>query len=217
MIQKIKEKNSEVEPLIILADISIDGEAERIINETIEKFNRLDILINNAGLVIPGSIETTNVADFNAIMGTNVRGTFLLTQFAVPHLIATKGNVVNVSSTAGLRQFENLLAYCMSKAALDQFTRCVALELAGKGVRVNSVNPAAIDTNPHENLGLEPNSPEQIAAWEAYGKLHPLGRVGKLIEVVNAIAMLASDKASFLTGVILPVDGGMIIKSPANF
>lgn len=177
----------------------------------------MDILINNAGFAIPGSVETTKMKDFDSIMATNVRGTFLLTQLAVPHLISTKGNVVNVSSTAGLRQFENLLAYCMSKAALDQFTRCVALELAGKGVRVNSVNPGAIDTNPHENLGNEKNPPEQVAALEAFGKLHPLGRVGKLKEIVYAIATLASENANFITGVTLPVDGGMTIKSPASF
>ncbi|KAJ6642164.1 putative oxidoreductase [Pseudolycoriella hygida] len=178
---KIKEANMKIDPLVILADISVDGEAERIISETLHKFDHLDILINNAGFVIPGSIETTKIADFDLIMGTNVRGTLILTQMAIPHLIATKGNVVNVSSVAGLRQFENLLAYNMSKAALDQFTRCVALELTGKGVRVNSVNPAAIDTNPRENLGLDQeNTPEQVAAMEAYGKLHPIGRVGRL-------------------------------------
>lgn len=90
VVQKIKEKNIEVEPLVILADVSIDGEAERIINETIEKFDRLDILINNAGFTIPGSIVTTKVADYDSIMATNVRGTFFLTQLAIPHLIATK-------------------------------------------------------------------------------------------------------------------------------
>lgn len=208
MIEKINEKNVSVEPLVILADISIDGEAERIINATIDRFHHLDILINNAGFVVPGSIENTKVDDFDSIMKTNVRGAFVLTQLAVPHLIATKGNIVNVSSVAGLRQFENLLAYCMSKAALDQFTRCVALELAGKGVRVNSVNPAAIDTL---------NTPEQSAAMEEYGKIHPIGRVGRLNEVVSAIATLASDDASYLTGVLLPVDGGMSIKGPATF
>lgn len=168
--------------------------------------------------MITGSIETTKVADFDSILGTNVRAPFFLTQTAIPHLIATKGNIVNVSSVAGQRQFDNLLAYCISKAALDQFTRCVALELAGKGVRVNAVNPAAIDTDPRGNLGLDQeNSPEQSAALEAYGKLHPIGRVGTLDEVVYAIATLASDSASYITGVTLPVDGGMIIKGPASF
>lgn len=118
---KIRESGVEVEPLVILADISI--ESEQIISATIEKYGRLDILINNAGFAIPGSIESTRIEDFDAIFSTNVRGTFLLTQQAIPHLIESKGNIVSVSSVCGLRSFPTLIAYSMSKSALDQFTR----------------------------------------------------------------------------------------------
>lgn len=209
VIENIKESGVEVEPLLILADISTDF--DRIVTETIEKFGKLDILINNAGFGIRGSIETTRVEDFDAIMGTNVRGTFLLTQRAVPYLIAAKGNIVNVSSIVGLRAFSNFVAYCMSKSALDQFTRCLALELAGK-VRVNSINAGVIDTNFY---GLEKNSAEYNATMDFFANMHPIGHVGQSEDCVNAIAYLANEKiASFVTGVTLPVDGGLNAKGP---
>lgn len=200
-------------PLVILADISVDS--KRIINETIGKYGRLDILINNAAFSIPGTIENMRVEDFDSVMGTNVRGTVLLTQLAVPYLIVSKGNIVNVSSVVGLRAFEGILAYSMSKAALDQFTRCAALELASKGVRVNSVNPAVIDTNFHTiEFGLARNTPEFASMRESQAQMHPIGRYGHTEEVVEAIAFLAKGNAGFVTGVTLPIDGGLSIKSP---
>lgn len=212
VVEKIKESGIETEPLVILADISVDS--DRIINETIGKYGRLDVLINNAAFSIPGTIENTRVEDYDSIFATNVRGTFLLTQLAVPHLIESKGNIINVSSVCGLRSFEGLLGYCMSKAALDQFTRCISLELAGKGVRVNSVNPGVVETNFHDCLGFDRNGPEYAALMDAYAKMHPLGRVGQSEECVNAIAFLANGNAGFVTGVTLPIDGGLTVKSP---
>lgn len=207
VVKKIKEISATNDPLIILKDVSTN--AQDIIDETIQKYNRLDVLINNAGFSIRGTIETTKIEDFDSIMATNVRAIFLLTQLAIPHLIAAKGNVVNVSSVAGLRPMQNNLAYSMSKAAVDHFTRCTALELASKGVRVNSVNPALIVTDFHLNLGM---SKEHYAEFvETFGKLHPVGRYGQPSEVVNAIAFLSKENAGFVTGVSLPIDGGMTI------
>lgn len=117
------------EVLSIVADLNIEEDRARIINETIAKFGKLDVLVNNAGLGENGDILTTTLDQYDKVMNTNVRSVFHLTQLATPHLIETKGNIVNVSSVAGPRQFPNLLAYCMSKAAIDQFTKCVALEL----------------------------------------------------------------------------------------
>jgi len=207
VVNKIKEINPENDPLVILRDVSI--EAQQIIDETIQKYNRLDVLINNAGFSVRGTIETTKIEDFDSIMATNVRAVFLLTHLATPYLIASKGNVVNVSSVAGLRAMQNNLAYSMSKASVDHFTRCAALELASKGVRINCVNPALIVTDFHLNLGM---STEQYAEFiEFYGKQHPVGRVGQPWEVVNAIAFLSKENATFVTGVSLPIDGGMTI------
>lgn len=212
VVARIRENGVEAEPLVILADISVDS--ERIISETIEKYGRLDVLINNAAFAIPGSIESTRIEDYDAIFSTNVRGTFILTQLAVPYLITSKGNIVNVSSVCGLRSFPTLIAYSMSKSALDQFTKCIAVDLADRGVRVNSVNPGVIDTNFHDCLGFNKNSVEYAAIMDQYAKMHPMQRVGKTEECVNAIAFLANAKASFISGAILPVDGALNVKSP---
>lgn len=191
-------------PLAIVADVNKD--AKKIIESTIKSFGRIDVLINNAGIGVPSNIFTNQINDYDNIMTTNVRSVYQLTTLAVPHLIESKGNIVNISSLAGIRSYPNALIYCMSKAALDQFTKCVSLELAPKGVRVNSVNPAVIRTNFHETNGVKAEDVE--AFLEACKKDHALGRVGEVDEVSHAIAFLASEQASFMTGVLLPVDGG---------
>lgn len=124
------------EPLQIIADVTNEADAKRIIDTTIEKFQKINVLVNNAGILKKGTIETSTLADYDDVMNVNVRSIFHLTQLAVPHLIATKGNIVNVSSVNGMRSFAGVLAYNMSKSALDQFTNCVALELADKGQRL---------------------------------------------------------------------------------
>lgn len=133
------------EPLQIIADVTNEADAKRIIDTTVEKFQKINVLVNNAGILKRGTIETATLQDYDAVMNVNVRSIFHLTQLAVPHLIATKGNIVNVSSVNGMRSFPGVLAYNISKSALDQFTQCVALELADRGVRVNSVNPGKMN------------------------------------------------------------------------
>lgn len=204
VLENIRKSGVELEPLVILADVTID--AERIISETIENYGRLDILINNAGIGNHATIETLNIDDFDTIMATNVRSVIQLTQLAVPYLIETKGNIVNNSSIAGIASFQNFLIYSMSKAALDQFTKCVAMELGSKGIRVNSVNPGFINTDFH---GIARDSDEYATMVDAYNELNPIGRIGQPKDCVNAIAFLASEKASFITGHLLVVDGGI--------
>lgn len=191
----------------IIADICIEADAERIIQETIAKFSKLDVLINSAGIISSGTIETTTLDQYDRIMNVNVRALFRLTQLAVPHLIVSKGNVVNLSSVCGIRSFPNVLAYNMSKSVVDQFTSCVALELADKGVRVNAVCPGVIVTELHKRGGMDDEAYERFL--EHCKKTHALGRAGNVEEVASAIAFLASDAASFITGVLLPVDGNI--------
>lgn len=192
--------------LKIIADVCEADDAERIIRETVEKFAKIDVLINSAGVIGSGTIETTTLEQYDHIMNVNVRAIFRLTQLAVPYLIQTKGNIVNLSSVCGIRSFPNVLAYNMSKSAIDQFTNCVALELADRGVRVNSVCPGVIKTELHKRGGMNEEAYERFL--EHCKKTHALGRAGNVEEVAAAIAFLASDAASFMTAVQLPVDGG---------
>lgn len=193
-------------PFVVAGDITKEADTERILKATIEKYGKLDVLVNNAGIIETGTIETTSLEQFDRVMNTNIRSVYHLTMLAVPHLIASKGNVVNVSSVNGIRSFPGVLAYNISKISVDQFTRCVALELAAKGVRVNCVNPGVTVTNLHKRGGMD----EQTYAkfLEHSKNTHAMGRPGQASEVADAIVFLASDASSFITGASLPVDGG---------
>lgn len=193
-------------PLLITGELTNESDVKAIIDKTVEHFGRLDVLVNNAGLLEIGSIETTSLQQYDNVMNTNVRSLYHLTTLAVPHLVKTKGNIVNVSSLVGLRAFPGALAYCVSKAAVDQFTRCVALDLASKQVRVNSVNPGVIITDLQKRAGF--NEEQYQLFLKSSKESHPLGRSGEPEEVARAIAFLASEDASFITGATLPVDGG---------
>ncbi|KAG5684227.1 hypothetical protein PVAND_013465 [Polypedilum vanderplanki] len=192
--------------LIVQADVNLDDDCKKIINETINKWGRIDVLVNSAGIIETGSIENTSIEQYDRVMNTNMRSIYLLTMLAVPYLVATQGNIVNVSSVNGIRSFAGVLAYNLSKACVDQFTRCTALELAAKNVRVNSVNPGVIITNIHKRGGM--NDETYAAFLERSKTTHPLGRPGTVDEVSEVITFLASSKASFITGAQVPIDGG---------
>ena len=162
--------------------------------------------MNAAGHISTGSIETTTLEAYDAMMNINLRAAFILMQKAVPSLIERRGNVVNVSSVTGLRAFPGVLAYCVSKAGLDQLTRCAALELAAKGVRVNAVNPGVVITEIHKRGGM--SQTDYDAFLEHSKGTHPLGRVGEPAEVAELIYFLASEKASWITGATYSIDGG---------
>ncbi|XP_050328857.1 3-oxoacyl-[acyl-carrier-protein] reductase FabG-like [Bactrocera neohumeralis] len=199
-----KAANSKVELLLITADVTTD--AERIIKTAIDKFGQLDVLVNNAGFGEGGSILDIEVDQFDRVMNTNLRSIFLLTKFAAPHLVKSQGNIVNVSSGAGLRSYAGLSAYCTSKAALDQFTRCIALDLAPKNVRVNGVNPGMIVTKFYQGFGV--SEADYVKHVEHAKTMYPLGRAGEPKEVADVIIFLASDSSSFITGANLLIDGG---------
>ncbi len=191
---------------IYLADVAETAEVEEFFNFIEKNFGQVDVLVNAAGIIKNGSIEQASLADWDETMNINLRSVFLLMKMCVPYLEKTKGNIVNVSSVTGLRAFPNVIAYCVSKAAIDQLTRCTALELAPKGIRVNAVNPGVVVTNLHKKGGMEE---ENYQAFLEHSKTtHPLGRVGQASEVAELIYFLASDKAAWITGATYEIDGG---------
>ncbi|XP_063791163.1 3-oxoacyl-[acyl-carrier-protein] reductase FabG-like [Pseudophryne corroboree] len=193
-------------PFLVPGDLTDETVVPRIVEQTVAHFGQLDVLVNSGGILSMGSVENTSLQDFDRVMNVNVRALFHLTHLAVPHLIQTRGSIVNVSSVAGQRSFPGVLAYCMSKSAVDQLTRCAALELASKQVRVNAVCPGVIITDIHRRAGL---NEEQYAQYlKNTQNTHALGRPGTVDEVARMIAFLASDAASYITGVTIPVDGG---------
>ena len=192
--------------LIIGADLAVPADRETVVTRAMERFGRIDVLVNAGGIIGSGSVEDTTLDAWDRMMEVNLRALFHLTQLALPALIERKGNIVNVSSVTGTRAFPGVLAYCVSKAGVDQFTRCAALELAPKGVRVNAVNPGVVLTNLHRASGYDDG---KYAAFLEHSKTtHPLGRVGKPEEVADLILFLASDRAGWVTGQTIGIDGG---------
>jgi NAD(P)-dependent dehydrogenase (short-subunit alcohol dehydrogenase family) len=188
------------------ADLRNPEQTAECVQAIIKSLGTIDVVVHAAGIIGSGSIETVTLQQWDEMMNINLRSIFHLTQLCLPELIRRKGNIVCVSSVAGLRSFPGILAYSVSKAALDQFTRCTALELASKGVRVNAVNPGVVVTQLHRSGGMEE---EQYQAFlERSTTTHPLGRVGTAEEIADLILFLASSKASWITGLTASIDGG---------
>ncbi|XP_063379642.1 3-oxoacyl-[acyl-carrier-protein] reductase FabG-like [Cydia fagiglandana] len=204
------EKVKGVKPLTITADLTEDADVERIIDETVGHFGKLDVLVNNAGVLKPGGIKNSNMDNYDTVMSTNMRAVYHLTMRATPHLIESKGCVVNVSSISSTKPNALTIAYNVSKAALDQFTKCVALELAADGVRVNSVNPGFVKTNILNDTGLSEDQLELVV--QNIVNNMPLKKPLQADEVAGVIAFLASNKAKSITGSCFVIDGGSLLK-----
>ncbi len=205
-LNALRDEVQERELKVQLADVREITQVEKLVNDTAEAFGKIDVLVNAAGIIMNGSIENTTLDDWDKMMDVNLRSVFFMMQKCVPHLEKTKGNVVNVSSVAGVRAFPNVLAYCVSKAAIDQLTRCTALELAPKKIRVNAVNPGVVVTNLHKRGGMEDEKYKEFL--ENSKRTHPIGRVGEASEVAELIYYLASKKAAWITGATYSIDGG---------
>jgi NAD(P)-dependent dehydrogenase (short-subunit alcohol dehydrogenase family) len=189
-----------------LADVTETTQIDRLVTEVGDTFGQIDVLVNSAGIIKSGTIENTSLDDWDKMLDVNLRSVFYLCQRVLPMLEGSKGNIVNVSSVTGTRAFPGVLAYCVSKAGVDQLTRCLALELAGRGVRVNAVNPGVVETNLHKRGGM---SVDDYAKFlENAANTHPIGRAGKPEEVAELIFFLASDNAQWITGATYAIDGG---------
>jgi NAD(P)-dependent dehydrogenase (short-subunit alcohol dehydrogenase family) len=190
----------------VRADVTSEADRERIVERAVSAFGGIDVLVNAAGIIGNGTVENTTLEQWDTMMDVNLRSMFRLTQLALPRIIERKGNIVNISSVTGVRAFPNVLAYCVSKAGVDQLTRCAALELGPKGVRVNAVDPGVVVTNLHRAGGMDATSYEAFLKHST--STHPLGRVGTPEEVAELVLFLASDRAGWVTGTSISIDGG---------
>ena len=198
-ITKLSKLNNDIRTFCY--DISNHDSIDKMFNSILKWHNRIDVLVNNAGVADFGKIESTDLNRWNDVMRTNLDGAFMCSQKSISHLKKTRGCIINIASISGLRASTLRVAYGTSKAAIIQLTKQQAAELGEYGIRVNCVAPGPVKTK----LAMAVHTQDII---DAYHDAIPLNRYGTEIEIANAIYFLASDKASYVTGQILAVDGG---------
>ncbi len=203
VVEEIKKNGGEA--AAYQGDISIAETAEKIINEAINKYYKIDILFNNAGIVIPGNAENTSLEDWDKTMRVNVRSVFLMSKFALPHLIKTRGCIVNNSSCLALKGSKDRLAYTASKGAILSMTRALAMDYAKSGVRVNCICPGVVDSPSFRQRISKFDDPE--AARKHFTNMQPLGRIAEPREVAEGILYLVTSE--ICEGTILSADGGV--------
>jgi NAD(P)-dependent dehydrogenase (short-subunit alcohol dehydrogenase family) len=194
------------------ADVALASSARRAVALAIDRFGRLDLLVNNAGLFLRKPTEQCTDEDFDALMATNVRGAFLHAREALPSLAQTTGSIVNLASISGLVGMPGQTVYAMTKGAIVQLTRQLAVEHAHRGIRVNAVAPGAVDTDFVARARDAAADPDPAASRASAISQHPMGRILDPAEIAEAIVFLASPAASAITGAILPVDGGYVAR-----
>ena len=194
--------------IAVKADLRKMTELDDIVEATLEEFGRIDILINNAGIFITGIIDQTTEEEWNKTFDINVKSAYFLTQKVVPHLLRQgKGKIVFVGSIFGPIGGSGVSSYAASKMAIHGLTVSLAIELAPSKINVNAVAPGNVDTP--MNYGFY----DEFGGKEAFGKqYYPIGRVGLVEDIAAAVAFLASEEADWITGVVLPVDGGYLAK-----
>jgi dihydroanticapsin dehydrogenase len=197
-------------PFFVAGDVRNENDVKNVIHKTIKKFGRIDILVNNAG-VFPKikPLDKITEKEWNEIIDVNLNGHFRFTKYVIPQMKKNGGSIINISSDAGLKAFENFYAdaYVAAKAAIILLTKSWALEYAKNNIRVNCVCAAVVDTDMTRNLWLNTKIKRKITSAQ-----HPLGRIGKAMDVAKAVLYFASHDSSWTTGAILPVDGGVSIK-----
>lgn len=195
--------------IFIQGDVTQNADCERIVNETVRAFGRLDILFNNAGIILRNrNVEATTEEEWDATFDTNVKSIFLMSRAALPHLRKTgESAIINTSSYVGLVGFPGLAAYAASKGAVVNLTRAMALDHALENIRVNCICPGSVETDMiHAAWKLYGNTAEAARVWAAK---HPLNRIAAPDEIARLVLFLASAESSFITGAAIPIDGGI--------
>lgn len=193
----------------VSADVLHSDDLSRLIQTAISRWDRIDVLVNNAGAFVQRSLETIDASMLTSLLNTNILAPSLLSQAALPYLKATQGSIVNISSTFGHKAAPMIAHYAASKAALEQLTRCWALELAPYRIRVNAVAPGPTETEILERSGMPADVVRQLKANEAAQV--PLGRRGTADDIADWIVHLANASASWITGQVIAVDGGLSV------
>jgi len=195
-------------PLLVLGDVTKSNDVKRIVRRAKSAMGSIDVLFNNAGILVEGTVEEVSERDWDRIMAVNVKGVFLMSKAIIPIMLRQgKGVIVNNASCSGLVGDRNAIAYNASKGAVVLMTKCMALDYAKKNIRVNCVCPGEIDTPMFRQEAKSRGIPLEKYRKELCG-YHPIGRLGYPEEVANAVAFLASDDASFIIGTAFSVDGG---------
>lgn len=206
------ERLSKAKVLTTVADLRNDQDVLKVVQNTKNHYGRIDVVINCAGVYKPASILDPKLIEvFDDVMTTNLRSIVYLTNCVARELEETKGNIINISSAAFSLGGSRSVPYETSIAALDHFTTCVALDLAAKGIRVNSISPGVVKTNILDNAGVDKEKSE--AFWNGATSA-PLSRLVKTEDVAEFVVFLASDKAKAMTGCNYPIDAGLAIRAP---
>ncbi|MDT8067224.1 MAG: SDR family oxidoreductase [Terriglobia bacterium] len=190
-------------------DMSKSEQVEHAISGVVARYHSIDIVVSNAGIQAYGDVITTSEADWDRLLGINLKGCFLVSKFAVPHMLKKGGAVVVIGSVQSFTAIQNSVAYVTSKHALLGLARAMALDYAKNGIRVNCICPGAIDTPMLRWAASLSPDPESVI--RTCDRMHALGRIGKPDEVADAVLYLASPMSSFITGASLLVDGGMLV------
>lgn len=193
--------------IAIPGDMSKKEDIERVVREAVSHFGHLHVLVSNAAALIAGTAESHSEAEWDETYNTNVKGLWLLSRAALPHMRkAGKGSIINISSVVGLVAAKNRVAYSSSKGAVTVMTKAMALDHAHEQIRVNCICPGIVDTELVAQFIN--NAPDPEAARKQRVALHPLGRFGQPEDIAHAAVYLASDESAWVTGIALPVDGG---------
>lgn len=189
-----------------VADLTQEDDTKRLVTATLAKFGKLDVLVNCAGIMRYGRLDEVAQTDWHTQMGTNLYAPWRLSKEVAPHMAAAGGSIINISSIAGNEAYPNAGVYCTTKAALQTMSRVMAMELAERQIRVNLICPGMVeDTELVDPMIKHEDIPSFYARIRP---LHPLGRSGKPEDIAAAAVFFASDQSSWITGAVLPVDGG---------